>query len=266
MAFARQRPHIGAMLPPRLIRWAFRLSLAGFLATLVVYAGLVVSIAFPAPFFAHERSGGAITFHAEAPLPPEAARMGEEVTALLSAAPLGPPGPVDVWLVDDGLPRRVFFAGSPRASGLTYPVTSLENVFLRHADFASNRLVRGGVAVPPPRTLSYYLVHEITHLQLAAQVGRWRVVRMPRWINEGYADYVALGPAPPGMIARAEAGLPLPREVFGSYPRERVCVTLALTHLAGGAEALFALDAGLPADRACPVLPEFGIALGLPAP
>ncbi|MBF9058382.1 hypothetical protein HKCCSP123_04225 [Rhodobacterales bacterium HKCCSP123] len=266
MALAGESAHTGAMLPPRLIRWAFRLSLAGFFATLAVYAALVVFIAFPAPFFGHELRGGAITFHSETPLPPEAAGMGEEVTGLLSAAPLGPPGPVDVWLVEDGLPLRLFFAGSRRASGLTYPVTSLENVFLRHADFASNRLVRGGQAVPPPRTLSYYLVHEITHLQLAAHVGRWRVVRMPRWINEGFADYVALGPAPPAMIARAEAGLPLPPAVFGTYARERVCVTLALTHLSGGADALFALDADLPGDRACPLLPEFGIALGPPAP
>ncbi|NKX44111.1 hypothetical protein [Roseicyclus persicicus] len=246
---------------PRLIRWMFRLSLAGFLATLAVYGALVAALAWPAPLFSHARTGGAITFHARDPLPPEAVRLGQEITALLSAAPLGAPAPVDVWLVPEGPLVGLFFSGSPRASGLTYPVVAPAHVFLRHADIPANRLVRDGRAVPPPRTLGYYLVHEITHLQLAAHVGRWRIVRMPRWINEGYADYVALGPAPPAMVARGLAGLPLPAVEFGTYARERVCVTLALTHLAGGPEALFALDAELPADRPCPVLPEFGIAL-----
>ena len=114
--------------------------------------------------------------------------------------------------------------------------------------------------MPPPRTLSYYLIHEITHLMVAEHVGAWRIVRMPRWVNEGFADYVALGPAPPQMVARLEAGAPLPAAVWGSYGRERVCVTLALARLSGDLDALFALDAALPADGGCPMVPQFGIA------
>jgi hypothetical protein len=51
---------------------------------------------------------------------------------------------VDVWLVDEGWQVRLFFSPeAPRASGLTYPVLSTRNVFLRHADLAANRLRRG---------------------------------------------------------------------------------------------------------------------------
>jgi hypothetical protein len=244
----------------RFVRRLFRLSFAGFLTVLGLFGVLVALIIWPQPFFSHARTGGALTFHADAPLPPSAEWMGEEVTAFLAASPLGLPEPVDIWLVDDGLALRVFFSGARYASGLTYPVASARNVFLRHADFDANRLVRDGRAVPPPRTLAYYLVHEVTHLQLAEHVGRLAITRVPRWINEGFADYVALGPAPPALVARAAAGLPLPREAFGSYPQERVCVTLALERLGGDLDALLAIEAEIGPQGACPVVAQFGIA------
>jgi len=244
----------------RFVQGLFRLSLIGFATVLAIYAAMIALIAWPAPLFSHERTGGALTFHSDVPLPPSAEVMGREVTALLAASPLGPPEEVHVWLVEDGLALRLFFAGSPRASGLTYPVASLDNIFLRHADFDRNRLVRAGQALPPPRTLSYYIVHEATHLQLSRYAGRFAVPRIPRWINEGFADYVALGPATPDMVARASHGRPLPREAFGSYPQERVCVTLALERLTGDLDALLALRNEMGADGACPLVPQFGIA------
>lgn len=249
------------MIPPGPARWLLRFSILGFLATLGVYAALFATLAHPGPFFGHARGGGLITFHAAAPLPPEAVTLAEEVTMAFTASPLGRPAhPVDIWLVEEGWRTAIFFAGSRRASGLTYPVASTRNVFLRHADLPRNRLVRGGQAVPPPRTLSYYLVHEITHLMVAERVGRLAVVRMPRWINEGFADFVALGPARPELIARAAAGAPLPAAQFGTYAPERVCVTLALARLSGDLDALFAMRAEWARGAPCPMVAEFGIA------
>lgn len=250
-----------AAMSPSLLRLAFRLSLAGFLLTLAAYGGLVAAVAFPDPFFRHARGAGLVTFHAAAPLPEEADSLARVVTAAFVASPLGlPDHAIDVWLVEEGWQVRLFFAGSPRASGLTYPVASTSNVFLRHADLGRNRLVRAGRTVRPPRTLSYYLVHEITHLMVAERVGRFRIVRMPRWINEGFADYVALGPAPPAMVARAARGAPLPGAVWGTYAEERVCVTLALARLSGDLDALFALNADMEPGGTCPSVSRFGIA------
>ncbi|MCU4654417.1 hypothetical protein N8I71_16375 [Roseibacterium sp. SDUM158016] len=246
---------------PPVVRLLFRIGLAGFVLTLAAYAGLVAAIAWPDPFFRHARGGGLVTFHSTSPLPAEAEGLAREVTAAFVAAPLGlPDHAVDVWLVDEGWPVLLFFAGSRRASGLTYPVASTRNVFLRHADLPRNRLVRGDLVVSPPRTLSYYLVHEITHLMVAERVGRMAVVRMPRWVNEGFADYVALGPAPPAMVALAQSGAALPAALWGTYARERVCVTLALARLSGDLDALFALGVDMGPDGACPVVPQFGIA------
>lgn len=245
----------------RTLRVVFRGAVLGLVLTLVAYGGLLMALAWPDPLFRHARGVGLVTFNATVPLPPEATTLAEQVTAAFVASPLGLPAhELDIWLVDEGWPVRLFFAGSPRASGLTYPVASTRNVFLRHADIAANRLRRGAMVVPPPRTLSYYLIHEITHLMVADRVGAWRIVRMPRWVNEGVADYVALGPAPPGMVALAASGAPLPASVWGTYGRERVCVTLALERLSGDLDALFALDAELPPGGPCPMVPQFGIA------
>jgi hypothetical protein len=258
---ARQGGSPGVMTSDRRPRLLLRIAVAGFAAVLCAYACLIAILALPEPLFRHERGAGLVTFHATRPLPPEAESMAREVTSAFVASPLGLPGrQVDIWLVDEGWQARLFFSGSLRASGLTYPVLSTRNVFLRHADLAANRLRRGDIAVPPPRTLSYYLIHEITHLMVADRVGAVRIVRMPRWINEGFADYVALGPAPPQMVALAEAGVRLPARHWGTYARERVCVTLALARLSGDLDALFALDVPLPGDAACPVVPQFGIA------
>jgi hypothetical protein len=251
----RRAPLMG---PNRLLRWAFWLSVLGAVAVVTVQIALMVVVARPAGFFTHADGNGAITFHAEGEIPPGAHVLADEVMALLAAGPMGAPEmPVDIWLVEDGWPLRLFFAGSPTASGLTYPVASTRNVFLRHADLSVNRLVRDGFAIPPPRTLSYFLVHEITHLQVAQHVGRWRIVRMPRWVNEGFADYVALGPASPHMIAAVEVGVDLARQQFGTYPRERACVTLALAQLPSP-QALFDLEVGIAARAGLPVCPRNG--------
>ena len=257
----REIDDTSSMFSDRMLRGLFRISVAGLSLVLAAYAGLFALLAWPDPLFSHERGGGLVTFHSTAPLPPEAVSLAEDVTAAFVASPLGlPEHDVDIWLVDEGWPVSVFFAGSPRASGLTYPVSSTRNVFLRHADIPQNRLVRGALTVPPPRTLSYYLIHEITHLMVAERVGALRIVRMPRWVNEGFADYVALGPAPPQLVSLAASGARLPASHWGTYGRERVCVTLALERLSGDLDALFALDADMSTDGACPVVPQFGIA------
>lgn len=247
---------------PALRLWLFRISLTGFLLTLCIYTGLLSAIIWPGPFFRHSANDGGLSFHATTPLPDVTSDVAVRVQDRLAAGPMGPlREPVDIWLVAEaGLARRLLFSGSPGAAGLTYPVATRRNVFLRHAEIEANRLVQAGRAVPPPRDLEYFLVHEITHLQVARHVGRLGIARMPLWVNEGFADYAALGPATPEMTARAEAGLPLPRAQFGTYPHERLCVTRVLSHLRGDLDALFAFDRPPGPNGACPIGPENGIA------
>jgi len=258
--------YIAPMLSPELARIFFRVGLVGFFVTLTSYVALCLALAYPGALYSHARGNAAVTFHSVAPLPPEAERVADEVMAAFVGSPLGLPShPVDIWMVEEGWQVRLFFVGSPTAAGLTYPVISTRNVFLRYVDLERGVLSFEGMFVPPPRTLRYYLVHEITHLMLAERVGRLGIVDVPVWINEGFADYVALGPADPEMVRLAEAGQPLPRRDFGSYPHERVCVTLALERLAGDLDTLTALDVELGPNGACPLVPQFGIAPVRPA-
>lgn len=258
--------YLAPIMSPPVARIFFRVGLVGFCLTLLGYVGLCLALAYPDALYSHARGNGAVTFHSVDPLPPEAERVADEVQAAFVGSPLGVPDhPVDIWMVEEGWQVRLFFVGSPRAAGLTYPVLSTENVFLRYVDLERGVLSFDGMFVPPPRTLRYYLVHEITHLMLAERVGRLGIVDVPVWINEGFADYVALGPAGPEMVQLAEIGHPLPRSDFGSYPLERVCVTLALERLAGDLDALTALDVELGPDGRCPMVPQFGIAPVRPA-
>lgn len=261
MAERLEIPQTAAMLTARMVHWLLRFAVVGLTATIAAYALLFSALAWPQPFFSHQAAGGQLAFHSRAPLPPGAVDLGGRVTESLAASPLGlPQHPIDIWLVDEGWPVQVFFAGSTGAAGLTYPVISPRSVFLRHADLSTNRLVHGVHAVPPPRTLSYFLIHEITHLMVAERVGRAQTLAIPRWIHEGFADYVALGPAPPAMLAQAQSGARLPAREFGTYARERVCVTLALARLGGDLDRLLALRGALTAEALCPPSVQFGIA------
>ena len=55
-----------------------------------------------------------MSFHATDPLPPEARHLAHDVTAAFVASPLGIPAHrVDIWLVDEGWPARIFFHWQP---------------------------------------------------------------------------------------------------------------------------------------------------------
>lgn len=90
--------------------------------------------------------------------------------------------------------RHLVFLWNYGAAGLNwYPIT--RNVFIRTASIAQNRVIRPqGKAVEPPRTLAYYIAHEIGHTLTAEHVGLWRYhSEVPRWMREGVADYIGLG-------------------------------------------------------------------------
>ena len=89
--------------------------------------------------------------------------------------------------------RHLVFLWNYGAAGLNwYPIT--RNVFIRSANVAQNQVIRpSGKAVEPPRTLAYYIAHEIGHTLTAEHMGLWRYHRLPRWLREGVADYIGFG-------------------------------------------------------------------------
>lgn len=87
--------------------------------------------------------------------------------------------------------RLGFFTRNPNVGGVVNGVIS-ENVFLREADIAANKIIPPGTWLMDAanRSLTYYLSHEMTH---AMQARHKRFVRLthPAYIIEGYADYIA---------------------------------------------------------------------------
>lgn len=218
---------------------------------------VVTLIAAPTLAFSHSAGDERIRFHATQPLPQEAVlRAGAEAWGELQDTPFGQPDHgVDVFIVGGGWRHRLFFAGALWAGGLTYPAFWQDRVILRDVDLDEGALIYDGAPVPPPRDLTYYLVHEITHLRHAEALGAIAMFRVPAWVREGVADLAALGPAGPELMAAAMAGEDLPRARFGSYPIERVCATMVLAQPGMTMERLLHLDAPMRDPRSCFTLP-----------
>jgi hypothetical protein len=165
-----------------------RLLLALFAASLA-YLGV---LAYPHPLFAHELTAAGITVHSTRPIPPAMKTTLERARARLDRNPSG--------AVTRGV--HVFICESPWLFGLfarqNYRVGGIANwlvgqhVFLRESDMENDRLIGpSGRPVAADRPLSYFIAHEVTHIANARVVGRWGYSRMPQWVDDGYADYIA---------------------------------------------------------------------------
>jgi hypothetical protein len=101
-------------------------------------------------------------------------------------------------------------------------------VFIRPTNLQRGRVIgRSGVEKGGDRTLAYFIAHEVTHAMTMDRIGRWRLGRLARFQEEGYADYVAF--ARPVDLARGRADLVAntadmdPRR-SGHYDRYRLLV------------------------------------------
>ena len=208
--------------------------LGGLAAAIVAHNVLAWFIfAFPMWAFPYQAGTDRLRFHAATPLPDVTAEIAARIMRELDTGPLPPgAGPYHVYVTGSGWRERLFFAGAPGAGGVVYALASKRNVFLSGADLGQNRLLKGEVTIPPPRTLSYYVKHELTHLAQLERLGVRAYYSMPRVLREGTADIVALGPAGPELreAVTAHRGndlLPL-MQAFGAYPEFRVEATDAL--------------------------------------
>jgi hypothetical protein len=163
---------------------------------LALAACYVVLLNVPAILFPHHVREGRLTLYSDQPF--EAARgraLLRNVAARLATSPLDDGKPHSVAIANTEWRRRLMFNRQGGASGVNYyPVTAV--VFLRHADVATDRQFgASGRPAAPPRTLTYYMAHEITHSLTAEHLGPGQLwnQRLPQWVREGYADYVGMG-------------------------------------------------------------------------
>jgi hypothetical protein len=166
-----------------------RRALLGVLVASVAY---LVLLAYPQPLFAYELTHAGLTVHADAPIPEAMRATLERVRARLDRSPL----------LDHASSPRVFICNQPwrfalfarqnyRVGGVADGFVS-QHVFLRQSDMSSDRLIGpSGQPVPADRPLSYFIAHELMHIATVRHVGRAHYARMPQWVDDGYADYIA---------------------------------------------------------------------------
>ena len=174
--------------------WRFRVARLG-LAAATLFGAYAALLCTPQPFFAYSVRADNIILYSDRPLPDEATRK-VLLSSLqrLAKCPLYAAHPAaSVFICNSRWREALFFSKHYGVGGVSpYPFTT--NVFLREASFEDNRLISPrGVAVVPPRTLDYFIAHELTHELTGRLVGPWAFYRMPQWVREGYADYVGKG-------------------------------------------------------------------------
>lgn len=209
----------------RVLRWALYLYVSVHAVVWVIYAN-------PGMLFAYSHQADGLTLHSVEPIDPEHADLVlTRVAKTLDASPLGglktSPSAYDTgntWRTP------LFFASVRQAGGVTYYPFSTRNAYLAGMDLANDVLVKGPFRMTPPRSLSYYLVHEFTHLRIGELTGPIAYHLLPRWIMEGICDVVALGVMDKAQIQNIldwqGTDLAL-METYGSYPIERALVSFA---------------------------------------
>ena len=170
----------------------FAAALVGVGAALAV-AGAGV-LADPAPLFDYSTRYGRLELRSDQPFDADAGRrVLADVEGRLGKSEFNDDGPHQAIVANTELRRRITFLWNGGAAGLNYYPLS-RSVFIRGSDIGADRVYgASGKAAKPPRTLAYYITHEIGHTLAKERVGVAANASAPRWIREGVADYIGFG-------------------------------------------------------------------------
>lgn len=163
---------------------------------LLVFGYLLVFL-FPKPAFGYHSSYQNYRVWSDRPIPGEIVGVLDDVTRRLAVSPVHDRAtPVEIFFCN--APWRLWLYGGAFSTQLggTADVWATRRVHIRSSDIAANRIhpPNGGpLADAAQRPLSYFIAHEITHSDVSRRYGRMVMLRYPRWLLEGYADYVGKG-------------------------------------------------------------------------
>lgn len=200
---------------------------------LAAAGGIFALLNWPELLVGHHISEGGLELWSDRPFTIASGReVLRDVEQRLKKSPLSAGDRVRrIFVVNSGWRRRLLFLHRVNVGGLNYfPLTS--NVFIRSAEIETGRVIGpSGEYAKPPRTLAYYAAHEIGHSLIGEKIGVWRHMFIPAWLNEGFADYIAL----PGIDDREKMVFLLKSgdksmdpAASGQYRRYRLMVMLAL--------------------------------------
>jgi hypothetical protein len=169
-------------------RWARRV----LLGTLTVGLAYLLLLAHPQPLFAYELRHAGIVLHATQPIPDAMRTTLDRVRARLDRTPLADRIHADhVFICNSRWLFALFARNNYRVAGIA-DVFVGQHVFLRESDMEHDRLISpSGQPVSSDRPLSYFIAHELMHVAHGRRLGRLGYARLPQWVDDGHADYVA---------------------------------------------------------------------------
>jgi hypothetical protein len=186
--------------------------------------------------FPHSAQIGRHPVYSEMPLTPQVARIVAAADALAAKSPIADHRANRPIILTSGGWRWTWLTLTSRgAMAITRPLT--ENIVVNRSDFAADAVIIGK-EVGGRRTLSGTIAHEMTHGAIRRHFGLVADLRYPRWLREGYCDFVAGG----GSLSDAQA-----RRLIAAgskhpaleYWRGRKRVAAILQRNGGSVDALF---------------------------
>ena len=145
--------------------------------------------------FEHKVKRGNLQLYSDRPFEQEnGLRVLDEVHRRLSASPLYQEGSHSAFICNDQWKASFFLQSTGRLGGLNhFPIAP--HVFLTTARVDDDALISPrGRPIAHPRTLTYYVAHEFAHTLVGRHLGETNWWTVPKWLFEGYPDYVGLGP------------------------------------------------------------------------
>jgi hypothetical protein len=191
-------------------------------------ASAAAVLAYPQPLFAHYVETDRLALHADRPFDPDKGRrvLADAERRIGHSVLDRRDGKHRVFVAHSPWRARLVFLWNYGAGGMNYhPLT--RNVFIRASDIDADRVVSSLGPVPPPRTLAYYIAHEVGHSLISERIGALANWRLPRWVREGLADYIAFAGAVDidQLTAQLRAGArELDPQRSGLYARYRLLV------------------------------------------
>lgn len=233
-------------------RWGKRIGISTILILLFVAFPLV----FPKPLFAYGVVDGSLSVYSDRPIPQDKAlQLLQQVNEKLEKSPIPyTASPMQIYIVNTTWRWRWLWIVPNRvAGGFIAPPATRQHTFFSGADFETDELISpSGYRTQPPRTLSYFGAHELTHVMTNNSVGVIRYHQMPTWVVEGLADYVAMERESSAelyaKIGEQDADLAM-MQAYGVYAPYRLLVTYFLDDSGWTIEQLLATDLSLEEAR-----------------
>jgi hypothetical protein len=203
-------------------RWLLR----GSAALLVLFALYFATLMRPQMFFSWARDSASIHVRSDEPVPEGARGVIALAESRIRHSPLFDPTRTYPVFVCNARWRWNYFSGfNGRSRGFHTQLGRA--VFIRPARWETNQLA-GPDGRDGPRSLDVYIAHEVTHMMVADRIGLIEARRLPAWLREGYAEYVARRDT--FDYAAARAHLIAGDEGFGARDQYRRYLLL-VTHL-----------------------------------